>query len=779
MMILYHLSAVEKVYLRQSTRELIYPQEKIPVIEVQNVVELGKLTVLRFLEWVIAHPEGVIALPTGKSPEYFIKYLHHYKAHWNDQGVQLDLKSNGIDNLHFPDTTRLKFIQIDEFYPIDPCQHNSFNYYVRNYYLPLLGITQVNALLIDSSKIGLLSKTNYHRIFPKGNVDLLLREREPRNKLEILQKQAILEADNYCLDYEKKIRSWGGIGFFLGGIGPDGHIAFNIKGSDYSSRTRLLALNYESAAAAAADLGGIETARNKAVITIGLGTIIENKDITAIIIASGEAKSVMVASAVQNRQHPDYPAAILQDRTNARFYLTKGAASRLQAREIEDLKVIPTGTANQHLIDDILITVSLNCGKKLDDLKIEDLRSHLQGKALLEKLEPANIDHLLQGTKAAIIRKIQRGLHLPQGKTILHTSPHHDDIMLSYLPAMNYLAHTNTNFSAYLTSGFNALSNHFVEDLLIKVDRVYTNDELDLLFNHHERVILEQFTSAYKSNDYEKMHAVEELLFVKTIIRCFTITDIDHVHVKIRELRTYFHNAYPGQKDPHDIQIFKGAIRETESDRKWNIIGVPNYNIHHMRLHFYTGDLFTPAPTIDEDALPVYELMESINPDFVTVAFDPEGSGPDTHYKVLQIIAQAIRMAPDKKPLFWGYRNIWYRFTPAEATTFIPVQNADLLEMQKMFLSCFSSQKNASFPSYEYDGPFSGLAVKIQAEQKNIITQLLGDDYYKNEAFTDVQSNILKTTRGFVFLKEMDVDQFLHSARELQKSTELLDETLT
>ena len=96
-----------------------------------------------------------------------------------------------------------------------------------------------------------------------------------------------------------------------------------------------------------------------------------------------------------------------------------------------------------------------------------------------------------------------------------------------------------------------------------------------------------------------------------------------------------------------------------------------------------------------------------------------------------------------------------------------------------MFLSCFSSQKNASFPSYEYDGPFSGLAVKIQAEQKNIITQLLGDDYYKNEAFTDVQSNILKTTRGFVFLKEMDVDQFLHSARELQKSTELLDETLT
>ena len=41
-----------------------------------------------------------------------------------------------------------------------------------------------------------------------------------------------------CERYEEKIKSYGGIHLFLGGIGPDGHIAFNEPGSSLSSRTR-------------------------------------------------------------------------------------------------------------------------------------------------------------------------------------------------------------------------------------------------------------------------------------------------------------------------------------------------------------------------------------------------------------------------------------------------------------------------------------------------------------------------------------------------------------
>ncbi len=82
--------------------------------------------------------------------------------------------------------------------------------------------------------------------------------------------------DQWCQEYEERIRALGGIGFFLGGIGPDGHIGFNIRGSDHYSTTRLMATNYETQAAAATDLGGIEVARNRLVITIGLGTITFN-----------------------------------------------------------------------------------------------------------------------------------------------------------------------------------------------------------------------------------------------------------------------------------------------------------------------------------------------------------------------------------------------------------------------------------------------------------------------------------------------------------------------
>ncbi|HAS57059.1 MAG TPA: glucosamine-6-phosphate isomerase, partial [Algoriphagus sp.] len=75
---------------------------------------------------------------------------------------------------------------------------------------------------------------------------------------------------------EQRIRDLGGIGFFLGGIGPDGHIAFNTRGSHIYSVTRLTETNFETQAVAAGDLGGIEVSANRLVITIGLDTIVYN-----------------------------------------------------------------------------------------------------------------------------------------------------------------------------------------------------------------------------------------------------------------------------------------------------------------------------------------------------------------------------------------------------------------------------------------------------------------------------------------------------------------------
>jgi len=67
-------------------------------------------------------------------------------------------------------------------------------------------------------------------VFPNNIVDLSLRVRQTRTDLERRQKEAINRVDEFCMEYERRIREMGGIGFFLGGIGPDGHIAFNVRG---------------------------------------------------------------------------------------------------------------------------------------------------------------------------------------------------------------------------------------------------------------------------------------------------------------------------------------------------------------------------------------------------------------------------------------------------------------------------------------------------------------------------------------------------------------------
>src|SRR3970040_1270970 len=118
--------------------------------------------------------------------------------------------------------------------------------------------------------------------------------------------------------YESRIREMGGIGFFLGGIGPDGHIAFNVRGSSVYSVTRLTGTNYETQAAAATDLGGIEISRSRLVITIGLETITYNPHCSALIIAAGDAKASVVARAVQEPKSPQAPASVLQDLEGAR-----------------------------------------------------------------------------------------------------------------------------------------------------------------------------------------------------------------------------------------------------------------------------------------------------------------------------------------------------------------------------------------------------------------------------------------------------------------------------
>ncbi|MBD3240477.1 MAG: glucosamine-6-phosphate deaminase, partial [Chitinivibrionales bacterium] len=112
------ITPVEKQALSESPFDLLYePDEHMPTIVVGNFPALGKLTALRFLEWVQRNPGGVVSLPTGKTPEYFIAWVRRLLDTWESADTRALLEQYGLDPAARPDMGSLHFVQIDEFYP--------------------------------------------------------------------------------------------------------------------------------------------------------------------------------------------------------------------------------------------------------------------------------------------------------------------------------------------------------------------------------------------------------------------------------------------------------------------------------------------------------------------------------------------------------------------------------------------------------------------------------------------------------------------------------------
>ena len=765
-------SAVEQRFFELSNRP--EATTRTPYIVVDNFPQLGFITALRFLEWSAQNPEGVISLPTGKTPEYFIKWVQYLRDNWNRKDLIRLRNEYGLSLGKFPDLTGLKFVQIDEFYPINPKQHNSFYNYVQHFYVDGFGLNSKNGIFINCDEIPRPTDARLQTIFPDFTVDLSLRYRDVHSNLEQLQKQTIFMVDQWCSDYEAKIRDIGGIGFFLGGIGPDGHIAFNIRGSDHHSTTRLMETNFETQAAAATDLGGIEISRRRLVITIGLATIARNRDAVAIIIAAGEAKAKVVKESLESEPDIRYPASVLHKMDNARFYLTGGAASKLRdSLELEfnhdSWDAVKSGK--------VFFEVCQNLNRFGPKVTMDELKSDPIGQCIPD-IDENTIPEILDGYR----RKIERGLTSEEDQIFYHTGPHHDDIMLGFLPHIIHLvrAATNTQYFANMTSGFTSVTNQYVLEVLAQTKTFLEMDRIEMI--HYP----DFFTDGWaKKTDKDIYHYLDRIAddnpegcrrglshrIVRNLVEIYGIGSGEALIAKIDELSEKLLNCYPGEKNTPDIQRLKGMIREFEEELVWAHFGIEVENVQHLRLGFYTGDIFTEQPDRKRDVKPILESLKRIKPTVITLAFDPEGSGPDTHYKVLQAIAEAVRewskSADLSKLRIWGYRNVWYRFHPAEADIIVPVSLNSMATLRQIFMKCYLSQKSASFPSYELDGPFCDLDQKIWVEQHQQLELILGRDYWYRSS-----NPRIRATHGAVYLKEMDVTEFLSEARRLQKSME-------
>lgn len=239
----------------------------------------------------------------------------------------------------------------------------------------------------------------------------------------------------------------------------------------------------------------------------------------------------------------------------------------------------------------------------------------------------------------------------------------------------------------------------------------------------------------------------------------------------IFEILTSLRNSYDGSNNPPKIQKLKGMIRELEEELVWAHYGIMVRNVHHLRLGFYQSSSAGSQPDMERDVLPILEDFRKYKPTVISLAMDPQGSGPDTHYKVLQAIARAVEEWDKEEDLsnlrIVGYRNVWFRYNPWDVEVIVPVSLNALATLDKSFSECYVSQVNASFPSYQLDGKFSDLTQSIWFEQHKQIQLLLGKNYFYQNS-----SPLLRASHGMVYIRELNVGQFLEEASKLGKSME-------
>ncbi|MFI3305152.1 MAG: glucosamine-6-phosphate deaminase [Rikenellaceae bacterium] len=135
-----------------------------------------------------------------------------------------------------------------------------------------------------------------------------------------------LEAE--CRGYEERIAAAGGIDLFMGGVGEDGHIAFNEPFSSLSSLTRVKTLTDDTIAVNARFFGGDISLVPKTALTVGVGTILASKRV--MILATGAKKARAVQQGVEGAYNHTWTITGLQIHPNGILVCDDAAATELR-----------------------------------------------------------------------------------------------------------------------------------------------------------------------------------------------------------------------------------------------------------------------------------------------------------------------------------------------------------------------------------------------------------------------------------------------------------------
>ena len=405
-----------------------------------------------------------------------------------------------------------------------------------------------------------------------------------------------------------------------------------------------------------------------------------------------------------------------------------------------------------------------------------------------------------------VAAKLWRGVKPFQNEVIYHTGPHHDDIMLGIMPFISRQLREPSNevHFAIMTSGYHSVTDKFLLEALV--------DTLDYLHQGRIQMVCypDFFEKGYRFKQEKDIHHYLDNVarknpdemrrgFCHRILRdavgLWHLKSVEEIEVRFeKEIET----LRKGQPNSPEIQQLKGQIREFEEELVWAYAGTSLKHIHHLRLGLY-NDAKAPEPAVAEhgrsvegptpkesiliepalrqaqgpwcpnrerDVNPILNQLRELKPTVITVAIDSAGLGPNTHYKVMQSIAEAIRLWSEETDLnklkIYGYRNVWSIFHPAEANVYVPVSLNAFAVFEKAFKDSYLTQVKAEFPNPDFDGPFSELAESIWVKQYKDIQLILGKDFFFENAHP-----LIRATHGLIFLKEMKVEEFVDLAEEM------------
>lgn len=141
-----------------------------------------------------------------------------------------------------------------------------------------------------------------------------------------------------CNAYEAKIKSYGGVELFLGGIGEDGHIAFNEPGSSLQSRTRIKTLAYDTILANARFFGNDISKVPRMALTVGVQTVLDSREV--VVVVTGQRKALALSQAVEGGVNHLWTLSALQTHPWALIVADEDATAELKVKTVKYFKSI-------------------------------------------------------------------------------------------------------------------------------------------------------------------------------------------------------------------------------------------------------------------------------------------------------------------------------------------------------------------------------------------------------------------------------------------------------